>query len=342
MNKRRVSFFFGVLVIMLISAMVLVGCSTTETEQENSKKTKVITLKYAGDLPLSHIGSEQMDIFKEKVEERTGGSINVELYPAAQLYSSTRMASALSSGAIELGLCDTQHMGGLSEAAAMSAMSFLVKDWPESQTLHKKYFDLIDEEFQAKGIKILYWVPYGVDRGPLTTNKQITKLEDLKGLKMRGIGELSAKWLEAAGAHPIFIDPGETYQALATGTVDGAMSGYGNYYNRRWYETGKYVVGSGFNFCVFVTAVNLDIWNSLPEDIQDILLSTGEEISDECFARIEAEEKEIAAGLEKEGVEIYMLPDEELARWRDLMGPIYDEWADRSLACKQIMDNLRK
>lgn len=342
--KRHKSFLLlsMCLVILLIGAVTLAGCGPNEQSngEGDEAQDETFILRFAGDMPITHHISEQMITFEEKLLEKCGDRVSLELYPAAQLIAHTKIPEAVSSGAVDLGTCDSSNMGGISEAVVMSSMSFLIKDWDDCLELHQKYFDLIDSEFQQKGVKLLYWVPYGVDRGPLTTDKKVTTLEDLKGLQIRGIGEIGSKWIEGAGAVPVFIDSGEVYQALATGAIDGSMSGYGSYFTRRWYEVGKYVVGTGYNYCVYPTIMNLNKWNKLPKDIQDALISVGEEVTKEYFIEVEKTEIEYEKGLIDGGVEIYMLPEEELAKWKEPMQAIYDEWAQRSPACKEIMDYL--
>jgi TRAP-type C4-dicarboxylate transport system substrate-binding protein len=93
----------------------------------------------------------------------------------------------------------------------------------------------------------------------------------------------------------VTTSPGEVYTALERGVVDGygwpsiKISDFG------WHEVTKYVVDPGFYQVDVCILVNLDSWNRLPKDLQQLLTKVAEQVEHEAseyFAKIIQEERE--------------------------------------------------
>lgn len=323
------------------STLLFIMLSFILAHNGHSASDKIL-IRYAGGMSPQHHITKTMEYFAKLVEDKSAGRVKFELYPASALFSHKDLPTAVTTGAVDFAEVDSSMMGGLSEAAGMSTMSFLFRDWEHSLQMHNNAWGMIDEEFRANGAKLIYWMPYGKDVAPLTVAKQISSLEDLKGLKIRGIGEISSRWLDASGAASTYIASPEVYQALANKAIDGAMSGWGTYYDRKWFEVGKYVLDETFNYCMFITVANLNKWNSLPEDIQKIILEAGREAQEWNASVVEKKDEEYISLLKEKGMIISKLSDSESKRWQNLMMPIYKEWAGRTPACGKIMSQLIK
>lgn len=320
--------------VVLVSALLLAGCGPKAPEQ--------IVLRYAGGMPLDHHITKTMELFAQLVGEKTDGRVLVEVYPAEELYHHKDMPTPLSTGAVDIGLMDSAAMGGLSEATSLSSLGYLITDYDKQLEVHRAGAEIVDRELEPNGIKLLFWHVYGADTGVMTTDKQVKTLEDLKLLKIRGYGEIQCRWLDLAGASSVYISSSEVYQAMATGALDGAMSGYGSLYTRRWYEVAEYLVDTNWSIWMMLTCVNLEKWNSLPKDVQNAILEASREAEAwEASVVIEKDEGYIA-GLKEEGVIFTKLSAEEEARWMAIATPIYDEWAARSPEAAEFLALAKK
>ncbi len=111
-----------------------------------------------------------------------------------------------------------------------------------------------------------------------TQNKRITKLEELKGMKIRCTGT-TAKLVSHWGAAPVAMPQTETYDALQKGVVDGLMSPVETLKGWKFAEVIKYTTlnyGSAYSMAFFVV-MNKQKWNSLPKDIQAVIQKVNEE-----------------------------------------------------------------
>ncbi len=105
-------------------------------------------------------------------------------------------------------------------------------------------------------------------------NAPITGLADLKGLKVRASGRMTAKFLDALGAEGVNVSFSEVPGALQKGVVDCAVTGAGSGYSAGWWEVSTHLLTLPLGgWDSVVTAINLDKWNSLSGDMQSLIAS---------------------------------------------------------------------
>ena len=103
-------------------------------------------------------------------------------------------------------------------------------------------------------------------------NKPIAGLDDMKGLKVRGSGRMTAKLLEALGAESVAVAFSEVPGALQRGVVDCAVTGAGSGYSAGWWEVSTHLMPLPLGgWDPVVTAINLDKWNSLSAEDRTLL-----------------------------------------------------------------------
>ncbi|WP_296478869.1 TRAP transporter substrate-binding protein [Roseinatronobacter sp.] len=106
-------------------------------------------------------------------------------------------------------------------------------------------------------------------------NAEVSGLDDMRGLKVRGSGRMTAKLLEALGAEGVNVDFGEVPGALQRGAIDCAVTGAGSGYNAGWWEVSTHLVTLPLGgWDPVVTAINLDRWNSLDAEMQTLIETT--------------------------------------------------------------------
>jgi len=107
------------------------------------------------------------------------------------------------------------------------------------------------------------------------TKKPIRTPDDFKGMKTRSHGTALSDWIIGMGAVPQFVAFAETYTALERGILDAGVTGADPAYGQRWYEVTKYMAGPLVTFTTISETMNKKVWESLPPDIQAILIEEG-------------------------------------------------------------------
>ena len=173
-------------------------------------------------------------------------------------------------------------------------------------------------------------------------NAPIAGLDDLKGLKVRASGRMTAKFLEALGAEGVNVAFSEVPGALQKGVVDCAVTGAGSGYSAGWWEVSTHLLPIPLGgWDSVVTAINRDKWNNLSDDTKTLIeTSIKADFEDPAWATAQnALVNDIAcltgngtcpAG-DARGMTLVEVSDADFARARDvLVTQVLPEWAERA------------
>lgn len=311
------------IVVLGIFSFLLLTLGVSHTEGANPE----ITLRFAGNLPINHFITHSQELYAKLVMEKTKGKVKIEVYPAGQLFSDKDMLRALPSGAVDIGEVFCPQWTGIIPLWIFWDLPLYFKDrshW--HRAADSELGELMKQEALDKnsGVKVLYWMHYGwagfASRVPLKT------LEDFKGKRIRGVGEIVLEGIKALGAAPTFMGGGEVYMALQRGTIDAANSGMSSFVERKYYEVTKYISCPDFNHGMAVALINKKKWDSLPGDVQKLMLEAATEA--QLWTRKEAEkaDTESLTILKEKGMDVYDPPEKEKNRWREACKPLQDSY----------------
>ena len=169
-------------------------------------------------------------------------------------------------------------------------------------------------------------------------------MADLKGKKIRAAGN-SSLVAQAQGAVPAEIAPAEQYTALQRGTVDGIVYPFYCGVSYKLYEVVKY---ASWPPMYVVSAhhllVNLDAWNSLPKEYQDILKEEAHKMEIRVYKEIGPALDKMAQekGTADYGVENVWLSDEEFSKLGKATLPLWDKWAAQSDYSTKLVQICKK
>ncbi len=287
--------------ITALFALMLVSCSVAFAAE--------YTL--SNQYPPSHHISKGLVVFADEVAKLSGGKTTIKIADSAQLYKDTEIVDALQEGLVPLGLVATNKWGGMIPAMDVFDLPFLFVDLSSP----KKFLDgggdeILDREFQSKGVKNLFWADYGFIQ--MWNNKHPLHMPaDFVGLTMRSFSAGDSETLKALGAAPTLMSSSEMYMGLQYGTVSGATTGMPAAVSRKIYEVTKYLTIANYTTAEFCVQANLEWWNTLDAETQDILLKAGkvgEAWIRDAIAESEAEAEKVVRDY---GLEVNTLTEEE-------------------------------
>ncbi|BCL63213.1 C4-dicarboxylate ABC transporter substrate-binding protein [Desulfomarina profundi] len=314
----------------------------------SNSTAKTVTLKYANFFPPTHIQSKLAESWCREVEKRTDGRVKIEYYPGGSLLKGKQIYDGVADGIADIGFSVLAYTRGRFPVISALDLPFgYTSGITATAVANELYNKLKPKEFNDT--KLMYLHAHGP--GFIhTRNKQITKLEDLKGLRIRSTG-MSAEAVKALGATPVAMGMADSYQSLQKGVVDG--SAYPLEANRGWKlgEVTKYAVcvyPVAYTTTFFVT-MNKDKWSAIDKKDQDAIeainaewsIKHGEawDSSDLAGLRFFMEQGNTAAGLDQKEVE----------RWKKAVAPVIDKYAagldkkgiDGAAVIKTIRDGLK-
>ncbi|MCB1741062.1 MAG: TRAP transporter substrate-binding protein [Gammaproteobacteria bacterium] len=183
-------------------------------------------LKFGTENAASHPVSKAMDYFAKKVEADSGGEIKVATFPGEALGKARDMVEMVQLGTLDICTVTAGVVSNFVPAMDFFALPFLWQDQDHLQrAVDGELGEILKAEMAKSGLLALGFSTSGARQ--LYTNKTITGLEDVKGLKVRTmkVPQIVDTWKEL-GAIPVPVAWGEVYQALQTGLVDAAESSF--------------------------------------------------------------------------------------------------------------------
>jgi TRAP-type C4-dicarboxylate transport system substrate-binding protein len=289
-----------------------------------------------------------MEPWAKEVAEKTGGKVKPELYYNAALgFKGPEILRAMSEGATECGAVCTGHVvGDWPEIGVMdlpslfsSPTNMYEKGWLAAQKDLDKAFE------EQWGLKILMFI--SADEQIVLSKKPLTKLEDLKGQKIRSFYPALSDMLQGFGASAVTVAYNEMYSALERGVVDGACTGFMAHVSLHNYEVTKYGlwnIGLG-GFSPNFVVVPMKEWNALSADTQKVLMELRDKYSELCCKEIaEKMGTESRKTLEQKGVQMTKASDQEVAKAREFArNDVWKKWQSQVKPLgQQLLDVMLK
>ncbi len=232
----------------------------------------VTVLKYAHMNTEDNTSGQYAIWFSNRVEELTGGSIHIDIYPNSQLGSIQEMAEMVSAGTIQL---HHNTWGGLSaiyEKLELLDTPYLYKSIDDAVKMNDITSSPILQQFNQElidnaGVRILCSI-YGGAR-ELTCVKPIYSPDDLKGVKIRAIpSPVYTTAVEGMGAISVAVDWADTPAALATGVADGQENPPVSIYTANLQETQKYMMDTKHIIAIGPIVMNEKAYQALTPEQQ--------------------------------------------------------------------------
>jgi TRAP-type C4-dicarboxylate transport system substrate-binding protein len=272
----------------------------------------------------------------DKITEMTGGRLTFVHYAAGALVPMDEYQKA-----IQVGTMDLMHIGTGNEdyhpSSSFTRLPYLgLRNMRMSTDICNAMYDIfpeIREEYDQYGM--LYSIASMPPDMLHMAKKEVRVPADLKGTKVSA-GPHIAAVVEAAGGAPVEIQLPDWYMSLESGLIDGVWDhfavvdafGVTPLFKHHTYfvsEPGDVTAG-GSSIAQMGITFNWDSWNSLPPDIQDIIMSLREWYIDGCLEMdVGALEKAMANAVEA-GAEFTYCTPEEVEQWKPLGQPLYDKW----------------
>ena len=302
-----------IIALLLVVSLVGVLFAAGQAETSGPTAAKPLVLRYAHMNPASSPNGLQATYFADKIAEKTGGAIKIEVYPASQLGSISEMAEAVSMGSIamhhntygglqpllnDLGLFDTPYL--------YRDVDHLLKatDPETSPALKELNQKLID----TRGVRILYSFYFGTRE--LTANHAVYSPKDLAGKKIRAIpSPIYLAAVEGMGAVAVPIDWAEVPVALSTGVADGQENPVSTLVTSNIYEVQKFAMMTDHIMGSEPVVINEKVWQGLSAEHKKIFTEVARETRDWASNYVLQNEAKDVQTLKDKGMKIITKAD---------------------------------
>lgn len=300
---KKISLF----ALFLSLIVVIAACGGNDEKNESGGNDGgEVTLKLAhtgSEVHQYHIAAEK---FKELVEEKTDGQVAVEIYSNATLGGEGEVIEQVIDGTVDMTtVAADSNLANTVPEMNVFGVPYLFEDREDvygklDGEVGKELLDIIDQH-DMKGLG--FW-EVGF-RHMTSTNKEINKPEDVKGMKIRV--QPAPVWeahIKALGASPTPVAFNELYSALDQGVVDGQENPLATIDSMKLYEVQKQVALTAHTYTPAVVLMSNNAWDKLSQEQQEAVESAVKEATTYQRDFFEKKEEEILQTLKENGVNI--------------------------------------
>jgi TRAP-type transport system periplasmic protein len=314
MFKKGLSF---VIVGCFLFSILVIGVGTSQAKTD---------LTYSIFFPATHTHTILATEWGKEIEKRTKGEVKVTMFPGATLTPANQSYDGVVKGISDVAMTVCSYTAGRFPLMEVIDMPLGYKSAHQATRLVNAFYT----KFQPKEFddtKVMYFSAHGP--GILHSKKPVSKLEDLKGLKIRCTGT-TAKLVTHLGGTPVAMPQTETYDALQKGVVDGVMNPFEAL---KGWKIAEVIKSSTMNYgsaysMAFVVVMNKKKWDSLPKDIQAIIQKVNEEWIEKTGKAWDEIDKGGIEFTKAKGNQVIALSKQEDDRWAALAQPILKEYVE--------------
>jgi len=277
------------------------GWSTAGLGQE------VRHFRFAYDQPKATGYGVAGDIFADKLKELSKGTMLIDQYPGAQLGQEPQVLQLMKSGDIEFCISSAANAATLSPQAGVMSLHFLFRseDHLKKSLADPKVIQAVKDmvEDTVQGGHVLALITLGLRN--MYSKKEIHKIEDMKGLKVRVQATATEDTMfPAYGAQTVHMPFGSVYTSLQTGVVDVAENGVNVYLVNKHYEVAPVLSMTEHEANNNFVWISDKLWKSLSEEQKRWVTTAANEVGRTQPAKALDLEHESATKLKAIGVKV--------------------------------------
>ncbi len=280
------------------------------------------TARLSGHWSPKHQSAIHSQLFADEVTKRSNGRLKIDFYPSKQLFGIREVLGAVTSGAVEL--------GGVVGVVSFPSINknFNVASFPGLFSSYEQQRGFFQDSEMGKKIwsditrksnsKLIMYNPVG----PVMTfssKRELTGVEAMKGLKARRLLKSEEPMWDVFEANRVSLPTGEVYTALQTGMIDTINSPPGSIEAYSWWEYLQYAQKPYQYFADAYIMANKTWFDSLPADLQKLVMDVGQEIGNRSTNTILDAGEATLKKFEERGGVITVLSGNEKKKFDQLM-----------------------
>ncbi len=311
--------------LLMAFVMLLAGAASLPAQ---------MVLKLAETHPKGYPTEMADEYFAQLVAERSGGNLKIEVYPGSQLGEEKAAIEQVQLGAIAFTRVSSGPMAEFNKALGAFSLPYIFDSgehmWnylnsPEGQKL-------LDGLSASRFVGLCYFDP---GARSFYSFKPITKLEDLKGLKIRVIqNTVNMELMKALGASATPMPYGQVFSSLQTQVIDAAENNFPSYLTASHYQVAKNYLVDAHQRVPEVLVISKTIFDGLPKADQELIRQAAKDSVAKQRELWNAFEKEAEAKVKAEGCTVTYVKD--LTPFQNAVKPVVDAHPEYAEVLKDI------
>src|SRR5712692_7369985 len=293
-------------------------------------QTKMV-LKASDVHPAGYPTVEAVENLGKKLEKATNGRLSVQMFASMQLGGEKEAIEQAQVGAIQFARVSVGALGPVIDDLNVFNLPFLFRNTAHMQKvidgpIGQELLDKVTGNPKA-GLIGVCWMDAGA-RSIYDTKKPINSIEDLKGLKVRVMGNpMFVDMMNALGGNGVAMGYDQVFSALQTGVVDGAENNPPSFVFDNHYQVAKFYTLTEHLIVPEMVVFSKKTWDSLSKDDQALVTKFSKEMQLDERKLWEAKEKDALDKMKAAGIEIDTIADKK--PFQDAVKPVWDKYGGK-------------
>jgi len=295
--------------------------------------TTYVSAQTRWDMPLPYgDGTHQTQVarsFAQEINEKAKGKLNINVHSGGSLIKHPEIHRAVKSRQVQIGEVFIGRLGNNDPIFKLDNIPFLATDFDSAEKLYKASKSEIIKALDKDSLMLLYTSPWPAQ--DLYSNKVISSLEDLKGLKMRSYSPTTSRLADLMGTTPVNIPFSDVAQAFTTNAIDAMITSPSTGVNGQSWDYISHFTTIHAWIPKNMMFVNKKVFNRLDKDLQEIILNAaknaeqkgwalGRKLAIEHTEKLKAQGMIVAAPTQQLQDELKMIGDTMITEWLDSAG----------------------
>jgi tripartite ATP-independent transporter DctP family solute receptor len=308
-------------------ALVLSGAAAGGQASAQDKKV----LKASDVHPEGYPTVQAVENMGKKLEQASNGRLSIQMYASMQLGGEKEMIEQAQVGAIQFVRVSVGTLGPVVDDLNVLNLPFLFRDTAHMNKvvdgpIGQQLLDKVTNNAAAKLVG-LCWMDAGA-RSFYDTKKPIKSIADLKGLKIRVIGNpMFVDMANALGANGVAMGYDQVFSALQTGVIDGAENNPPSFVFDNHYQVAKYYTLTQHLIVPEMLVYSRAGWDQLSPDDQALMKKLSREAQADARELWNKTEADAMDRMKKAGIEIIPIADK--TPFRDAVKPVWDKYGSK-------------
>lgn len=313
-------------VMMLLT--LLAGCAA---DAEDAGAGDPVQLRLVHEEAEADVQGQYAERFKDLVEDRTDGRVEVDIYSAGQLGTDRDSLKMVEDDAVQAAISTPNITASIVEENQVFAIPFVFSDDMAVNREVLRSSEALNEDlagiYRDRGVEVLsYWTEGFM---AWTSNRPIEDPHGMEGLRIRTMtSPMLLTTYQELGANPMPMDAGEIYTALQTNMIDATENPLFFIHSGNTHEVQDYLTIGRHHIYVTSTIMNAEFLESLPEQDRETVEEVVEELDEWVFDLQTEMNEEALEAMEDSDIEITELTDEQRETFREMSLPARDDYVE--------------
>jgi tripartite ATP-independent transporter DctP family solute receptor len=302
-----------------------------------------LVLKATDVHPLGYPTVEAVVRMGKKLETASNGRISIQMYPSMQLGGEKEMIEQAQVGALQIARISVGPMGPIVPELNVFNLPFMFRD---NAHMEKVIDGPIGDEMLKKltdhptaGLIGLCWMNAG-SRNVYNSKHPIIKVEDLKGLKIRMMGNpVFVDTMNSLGGNGVAMGFDQLINAMQTGVVDGAENNEPSYESGQHYRYAKFYSKTGHLIIPEILVFSKKSWDGLAKDDQALLGKLAKEAQQEQRKLWYEREAESLKKMQEAGAQVNEVADRK--PFQAAVKPVWDKYGAQYATLIERIQNVK-